>query len=630
MPLIEILKKIWINYISSGLNITDDQAIQRLDNKYLEIRKITFLNIVSLLGVILGFVYLALGLIKALGDTVFFSSSVLGVMLFNIVLLRITKKPQISAFFMIIAVSSVLSTQIILNRFDFIMLLGLLLFVSVSFYITSKEIAVFSSIAILTVSIGLVLIFGNEFYQSIFRTYGIQLALIFIFAILISFAHQTIEDKNQNQMAESKKELANSFNQMVEEIEQRRKLESKLQKSLDESASSNSQLERTQKAMLNVMEDLEHEKNAILKKQAEDESILGSIGEGLIVTDVNGRIILVNKAFEDILGYDPVDMIGKEYGKAFPIFLEDGRGLDLTESLLFKTIKERKVYINEVRLFQTKEGNKIPVKITITPIMLDGNVTGAVEAFRDVTKELEIDRAKTEFVSLASHQLKTPLSAINWYIELLLSEDSGKLNKDQKDLVSEIQIGAKRMNDLINALLNVSRIDMGTFAVDPEPTDIIELCDSVLHELKKQIKDKEMVINTMYQKGLNKFNVDPKLMRIVLQNLLTNAIKYTPTKGKIDIEIKSDGKNMIFNISDNGYGIPKNQQNKIFSKLFRADNVLTKETDGTGLGLYIVKSIIESSNGKIWFESEENKGTKFFITIPIEGMQKKEGTKALV
>jgi signal transduction histidine kinase len=136
-------------------------------------------------------------------------------------------------------------------------------------------------------------------------------------------------------------------------------------------------------------------------------------------------------------------------------------------------------------------------------------------------------------------------------------------------------------------------------------------------------------LNKDYQVDLPIVNADPKLLRIVLQNLLSNAVKYTQEKGKIDLEIKKQDKDILIKIQDNGLGIPKRQQGKIFSKLFRADNVLGKDTDGTGLGLYIVKEVIEQSGGKIWFNSEENKGTSFFVTIPLSGMKEKKGTKVL-
>jgi signal transduction histidine kinase len=250
--------------------------------------------------------------------------------------------------------------------------------------------------------------------------------------------------------------------------------------------------------------------------------------------------------------------------------------------------------------------------------------------FRDISREWDIDRSKTEFVSLASHQLRTPLSTISWYAEMLLAGDAGDLNKEQEDYLKEIYNGNKRMVELVNSLLNVSRIELGTLAIETEPTDLNKECESLLKELLPSITKKQIVLEKNIAENIPVIPADPKLVRIIFQNLLTNAIKYTPAHGKITIEISKNDKDILLRVSDNGFGIPKNQQSKVFSKLFRADNAREKETEGTGLGLYIVKLVVEAANGKIWFESEENKGTTFYVTIPAAGMKKHKGTKSLV
>jgi signal transduction histidine kinase len=270
------------------------------------------------------------------------------------------------------------------------------------------------------------------------------------------------------------------------------------------------------------------------------------------------------------------------------------------------------------------------VSITATPVVLDTKPTGVIMVFHDITKEKEIDKAKTEFVSLASHQLRTPLSAVNWYVEMLLSGDAGTLNSEQKKYLDEVYKGNQRMVELVNSLLNVSRLELGTFLIEPKPTDVVLLAQSVADEQKLQIDQKKILFSFLFEKNIPVIQADPKLLRMVLQNLLVNAVKYTPEKGTIALSISlADKKDLLIKISDTGYGIPKHQQDKIFTKLFRADNVREKDTQGTGLGLYIVKSIMDHSGGKIWFESEENKGTTFFVRLPLVGMKKKEGVKTL-
>ncbi|MDH4330340.1 MAG: PAS domain-containing protein [Candidatus Moranbacteria bacterium] len=246
----------------------------------------------------------------------------------------------------------------------------------------------------------------------------------------------------------------------------------------------------------------------------------------------------------------------------------------------------------------------------------------------DVTAEKEVDQAKTEFVSLASHQLRTPLAAMGWNAEMLLQGDVGDLSQEQKEFVEEIYKSNKVMNDLVNALLNTSRIDLGTFAIEPKMIKIGEIARDVLKELESQIKERNQ--NIIYNSDESiEFMADPNLIRIIFQNLLSNASKYTPEKGEIECEIKKDKDNVLIRVSDNGYGIPKKQQSKIFKKLFRAENILNKDMEGTGLGLYIVKAIVDASGGKIWFESDENKGTTFYVEMPLSGMKEKKGAKGL-
>ncbi|MFZ2594083.1 MAG: ATP-binding protein [Minisyncoccia bacterium] len=249
----------------------------------------------------------------------------------------------------------------------------------------------------------------------------------------------------------------------------------------------------------------------------------------------------------------------------------------------------------------------------------------------DVTREKEIDRAKTEFVSLASHQLKTPLTSINWYAEMLLDGDVGALNADQKKYIQEMYDSNQRMVDLVNSLLNVSRIELGTFSVEPVPTDIVEMARSVINEQMPTITQRKQKLTTHFGDNIPMIPADTKLLRMVLQNLLSNAIKYTPEGGAVEFEVVLGlRKNTIaIRVTDTGCGIPENQKDRIFSKLFRADNVRSQNVDGTGLGLYIVKSIIEHSHGTVSFISEEGKGTSFFVTLPLDGMEKKDGARKL-
>ncbi len=344
----------------------------------------------------------------------------------------------------------------------------------------------------------------------------------------------------------------------------------------------------------------------------------------IIITDPKGTITYANKGMENITGYSRQEVIGKNpriWGGQMP--------KEFYAKMWHTLSVEKKPFVAEIRN-KRKKGELYDTRSSISPILDDnGDIIYYVGVERDITKEKEVDRSKSEFVSLASHQLRTPLSAINWYSEMLLGGDAGKLTDKQKDYTQEIYGSSKRMSDLVGALLNVSRIEMGTFAIEPKPTNIIEIANSCIQELEPKIKGKNQLIDKQYASDIPPISVDQNLVRIVFQNLISNAVKYTPDGGKIMISMQTIGENLEIKVQDNGFGIPLRQQEKVFGKFFRADNIIPIETDGTGLGLYIVKEVLEKAGGTIRFESEENKGTTFYINSPLSGMRAKEGTRSL-
>ncbi len=361
--------------------------------------------------------------------------------------------------------------------------------------------------------------------------------------------------------------------------------------------------------------------------RAKEEAILLSIGDGLLVTDEKGKIIIINKRAEKLLGVEGKDVVGKVFSDAMLLVDEKGKPIPLerhpTRMALMGSVTTT---TGPVYYDLRKDETKFPMAITATPVILDGKVIGTIKIFRDITNEREVDKAKTEFVSLASHQLRTPLSAVNWYAEMLLAGDAGELNEKQKKYLDEVYRSNQRMVELVNALLDVSSLELGTFAVEPESVDVVKLAQGVVAEERPQIDTKKISFTFSCKDPVLRMRADPKHVRMVMQNILSNAVKYTPEGGKITFSISpADNENVLLKISDTGYGIPKSQQCKIFTKLFRADNVRDKDTDGTGLGLYIVKSIVENSSGKVWFKSPGevgSKGTVFYVTLPLDGIKK--------
>jgi|GEM_PF-894666 len=376
----------------------------------------------------------------------------------------------------------------------------------------------------------------------------------------------------------------------------------------------------------NITEIKEAESRAIKNKERFEQMANTISNVFRIISREDGRMLFVSKACENLWQKSAEDFYHDAEVWMQRIHKEDQERVRLA---FVKTREDGTDYVLEYRIVRD-DGIVRDIR-DVGGVVKSGSEKGAliIGEARDITFEKDVDRVKSEFVSLASHQLRTPLTAIGWYSELLLDGSVGVLTKKQKECVKEVHEGNKRMIDLVNALLNTSRLDLGTFIIEPAMIDLVVLIKDVLKESQPDVKRKKIDIQEQYQANLPQLNVDEKLMRIVFQNLISNAIKYTPDKGQIHISLTTDGTMFKMFVKDSGFGIPKSQQGKIFSRLFRAENVVQKNIEGTGLGLYMVKSILEQAGGTVWFESEEGQGSTFYIELPLTGMKKKEGTRSL-
>jgi signal transduction histidine kinase len=261
--------------------------------------------------------------------------------------------------------------------------------------------------------------------------------------------------------------------------------------------------------------------------------------------------------------------------------------------------------------------------IVIASVSLVAGITTLVGGMtiKTIDQLAAANRMKTEFVSIASHQLRTPLSIIKWYVEFLSKKEKQKgLNAEQIKYIHTIGESNQRMIRLVNDLLDISRIETGKIQIHPEPTNLVELCQNIIQENKPLADRKKIKISFKYEQSIPLLNVDPKRISLVINNLLGNAIKYTKAedKGYISVELSEQGNKFMFTISDNGVGIPEKDQRHIFKKFFRANNTMKLKTSGTGLGLFIAKAIVESHRGKLWFVSKEGEGTTFYFNLPIK------------
>jgi len=226
----------------------------------------------------------------------------------------------------------------------------------------------------------------------------------------------------------------------------------------------------------------------------------------------------------------------------------------------------------------------------------------------------ELDRQKDELLSIVSHQLATPISAVKWNLEMILDGDMGKLNKDQEKHLRTVYPQTQDLADLAAMILDVSRIQLGRMKVDRAKLDFAELAKEIFEGIKPKADEKKLHYTLSIPKPIPVAMFDRRLTRMALDNLLNNAVGYTPEKGKVELHISVKGKTLCYEVRDTGCGIPKKDRDKIFGKLFRASNVLN--TEGNGFGLYIAKGAVEAQGGKIWFSSAENKGTTFHVQLP--------------
>lgn len=242
---------------------------------------------------------------------------------------------------------------------------------------------------------------------------------------------------------------------------------------------------------------------------------------------------------------------------------------------------------------------------------------------RTVEEVAKSNKMKSEFVSIASHQLKTPISELKWQTELFLSKFSKGLSEKQVEILNEISHSGERMGRLINDLLDVARIDQGQLALNKEKMNFCEMVEDAIDA--QAIFAKSLNIELKMVCNLKRLDivVDKRRIAVVLDNLISNAIKYIDGSGRVDVLVESIDGSAQFCIRDNGVGIPRNEQTNLCQKFFRSNNSIKNQTDGTGLGLYIAKNIVEQSGGKLWFKSIENVGSEFYFSIPLADNEKK-------
>ncbi|MBU4298700.1 hypothetical protein KJ636_01535 [Patescibacteria group bacterium] len=358
-------------------------------------------------------------------------------------------------------------------------------------------------------------------------------------------------------------------------------------------------------ALLNILEDIEEVKDEVVEERDKTLSIINNLLDGLLVFNTENKLILINPRAENFLEVQVKEAVGKSIS-------------ELAEFPNFKPLTtilgggQKEIFRKELSFSEN-----LSLEISGTSIMSGEKKLGNLIIMHDVSREKLIERMKTEFVSLSAHQLRTPLSAIKWTLRMLLDGDLGSISQEQRDILEKSYQSNERMINLINDLLNVTRIEEGRYLYKSIAVDLEEIVQARINSCKEKAEGKKIFLEFKKpEKKLFKVMLDVEKMELAIDNLLDNAISYTPQGGMVVISLKETEKNLEFSIKDTGIGIPAVQQKRLFTKFFRGTNAVRIDTEGTGLGLFITKNIIEAHGGKIWFESGEGKGTTFYFTLP--------------
>ena len=343
------------------------------------------------------------------------------------------------------------------------------------------------------------------------------------------------------------------------------------------------------------------------------EAVLNAANDGVAMLDTDGCFVLVNRRFGELLGTRAPLLLHHTLEEARPLLIDK-----LSHQLAALAPTETRAVAEEI--IALEEPDRRFLQFYTAPVVgVDGQeVIGRIIALRDITRERELDKMKTDFISVVSHELRTPLTSIKGYTDLLLSGAAGENSEIQSEFLSIIQLSTTRLSNLINDILDISRIESGTLKIKHEPIDYRHIVADTLRLMKAAADAKQISMDAALPAAIPPVRGDADKVTQVLTNLVSNAIKYTPEGGWVKVSLEVTGEASVTTcVADSGIGVAPEDQSKLFQRFFRADNSSTREAGGTGLGLVIAKTLIELMGGAIWLESEPGRGSRFYFTLPL-------------
>ena len=367
-----------------------------------------------------------------------------------------------------------------------------------------------------------------------------------------------------------------------------------------------------------ITADLQIERDNAIKSENKNNAILSSIADGVIATNAHGTITAINGAAEELLGLGAHSVIGKMLTSIVSLTDKDGNQLAEKDRPLAKVLRTKKphsVTLADAVYYRRKDGISFPVALKVTPLKESNKVIGAVEVFSNLSRDTEFEAAKDDFMSIVSHQLQTPVAAVKQFISLILDGYADNEKEVKKLLQSAYQANEDQIV-IIQDLLETARLESGRSTLNLQETNVAEFLKRIVGRYKKLNNANNVIVQ--YSEGLAVSSyLDQAKIKMCVENLISNAIKYNKPNGSTTVSYTADHNHLYISVKDTGFGIREHDKGKLFKRFGRLSNSSTDNVTGTGLGLYLVKKIVDMHNGSVAIKSNVGKGTEFIIKLPL-------------
>ena len=364
-------------------------------------------------------------------------------------------------------------------------------------------------------------------------------------------------------------------------------------------------------------------KNKLSAVESKSDVVINAIDDGVLAISKDGNIELINPSAQQIIGWDQGDALGLNWKSVLKLVTSDGKDVEDLENPIAQSLSKNQPTHNDKLFLLTSSEKRILVSIVSSPVGTDGE--GIIVVFRDITKEKAEEREQAEFISTASHEMRTPVASIEGYLGLALNPATAHIDEKARDFITKAHESAQHLGRLFQDLLDISKVEDGRMKNNPKIINVNEFLKNIFDGLATKADEKQLnyifmpdIIDEGKEKSLQPIfyaNIDPDHFREVVSNLIENAIKYTPS-GEVVVNVTGDDKQISISVKDSGIGIPAEDIPHLFQKFYRVDNSDTREIGGTGLGLYLSRRLAEAMSGNLRVESKYKEGSTFYLEIP--------------